>query len=189
MLCLVAYLCLTLCNPEDCSLPGSCVHRASPGKNTGMGSHALLQGIFTTSDQTQVSHRTQVYPQVKQTGALPSSHQRSPRVLEWAAYSFSRGSSPPRDRGLLHCRWVFTSWATMEAHLYLQTYLYLSVTMSYWFYFFWRTLSDTVELKCSHFLWFSLSEEVWETVQVLLTQCTVARLLPGLWGFVSPAWK
>ena len=33
-------LCPTLCNPVDCSLPGSSVHRGSPGKNTGVGCHA-----------------------------------------------------------------------------------------------------------------------------------------------------
>ena len=38
--------CLTLCNPIDCSLPGSSVHEDSPGKNTGAGCHTLLQGIF-----------------------------------------------------------------------------------------------------------------------------------------------
>ena len=32
----------------DCSLPGSFVHGDSPGKNTGVGCHALLQGIFPT---------------------------------------------------------------------------------------------------------------------------------------------
>ena len=37
--------CPTLCNPMDCSLPGS-VHVDSPGKNTGVGCHVLLQGIF-----------------------------------------------------------------------------------------------------------------------------------------------
>ena len=35
--------CATLCDPMDCSLPGSPVHRDSPGKNTGVGCHALLQ--------------------------------------------------------------------------------------------------------------------------------------------------
>ena len=30
----------------DCSPPGSSVHGESPGKNTGVGNHALLQGIF-----------------------------------------------------------------------------------------------------------------------------------------------
>ena len=47
----VAQSCPTLCDPMDCSLPGSSVH-----------------GIFQA------------------------------RILEWAAISFSRGSSQPRDR-------------------------------------------------------------------------------------------
>ena len=37
-----------LCNPMDCSLPGSSAHRDSPGKNTEVGCHFLLQGIFPT---------------------------------------------------------------------------------------------------------------------------------------------
>jgi len=32
----------------DYSQPGSPVHGDSPGKNTGMGCYALLQGIFPT---------------------------------------------------------------------------------------------------------------------------------------------
>ena len=40
--------CPTLCDPMDCSLPGSSVHRDSPGKNTGVGCYALLQKIFPT---------------------------------------------------------------------------------------------------------------------------------------------
>ena len=45
-LCLVTELCLTFWNPLDCSPPGSSVHEDSPGKNTEVGSHALLQRIF-----------------------------------------------------------------------------------------------------------------------------------------------
>ena len=41
-------LCPTLSNPKDCSSPGSSVHGDSPGKYTGVGCHALLQGIFPT---------------------------------------------------------------------------------------------------------------------------------------------
>ena len=48
VLCLVTQLCLTLCDPVDCSPPGFCVRGDSPGKNTGVGSHSLLQGIFPT---------------------------------------------------------------------------------------------------------------------------------------------
>ena len=47
-LCLVSQSCLTLCDPMDCGPPGSSVHGDSPGKNTGMGCHFLLQGIFPT---------------------------------------------------------------------------------------------------------------------------------------------
>ena len=40
-----AQLCPTLCNIMNCSPPGSSVHGDSPGKNTGVGCHALLQGF------------------------------------------------------------------------------------------------------------------------------------------------
>ena len=46
MLCLVTESCPTLCHPVDCSPPGSSVLGESPGKNTRVGCHALLQGIF-----------------------------------------------------------------------------------------------------------------------------------------------
>ena len=36
------------CNPVDYSPPGSSVHGDSLSKNTGVGCHALLQGIFLT---------------------------------------------------------------------------------------------------------------------------------------------
>ena len=51
MLCCAACSCLvmsSLCKPMDCSLPVSSVHRDSPGRNTGVGCHSLLQGIFLT---------------------------------------------------------------------------------------------------------------------------------------------
>ena len=44
--CLVTQSCPTLCNPMDCNPPGSCVHGDSPGKNTGVGCHSLLQEIL-----------------------------------------------------------------------------------------------------------------------------------------------
>ena len=40
----------TLCDPMDCSPPGSFVLGDSPGKNTGVGCHVLLQGIFPTQE-------------------------------------------------------------------------------------------------------------------------------------------
>ena len=45
-LSLVTQSCPTLCDPVDCSPPGSSVSGIPPGKNSGMGCHAVLQGIF-----------------------------------------------------------------------------------------------------------------------------------------------
>ena len=47
-MCSGAQSCPTLCNPMDCSPPGSSVYGDSPGKNTGVVCHFLLQGIFPT---------------------------------------------------------------------------------------------------------------------------------------------
>ena len=71
----VAQLCLTLCNPVDCSPPGFSVH-----------------GVFQA------------------------------RILEWVAISFSRASSPPRDRTQVSCIGgrCFTLWATREAIWYIR---------------------------------------------------------------------
>ena len=38
----------TLCDPMDCSPPGSFLCGDSPDKNTEVGCHSLLQGIFPT---------------------------------------------------------------------------------------------------------------------------------------------
>ena len=45
--CVVAQSYPTLCDPMDSS---SSVHGDSPGKNTAVGCHALLQGIFPTQE-------------------------------------------------------------------------------------------------------------------------------------------
>ena len=55
-LCFITQSCLTLCDPMDCRPPGSSVRGDSPGQNTGVGYHALLQGIFPTQGLNMVSH-------------------------------------------------------------------------------------------------------------------------------------
>ena len=62
--------------------------RNSPGQNTGVGSLSLLQGIFPTQGSNPgLPHCRQIFYQL--------SHKVSPRILEWVAYPFSRGSSRP----------------------------------------------------------------------------------------------
>ena len=48
VLCLITQSYLTLCDLMDRSPPDSSAHGSSPGKNTGVGGHVLLQGIFLT---------------------------------------------------------------------------------------------------------------------------------------------
>ena len=45
---LIAQLCPTLCDPMDCSLPGSFVHEISQARILEWVSHCLLQEIFPT---------------------------------------------------------------------------------------------------------------------------------------------
>ena len=71
---LIAQVCLTLCDPTDCSPPGSSVHGDCPGKNTGVGCHALLQGIFLT----QGLNPCLLYLLLWQEGSIPLAPPRRP---------------------------------------------------------------------------------------------------------------
>ena len=62
LLCLVAQSCPTLCNPMDCSPPGTSVHGASPGKNDGEGCHALLQGVCSAQGSSSGLLRVRPIP-------------------------------------------------------------------------------------------------------------------------------
>ena len=63
-----------LCDLMDCSLPGSSVHWDSPGKNSGVGHHALFQGIFPTQGSNpHLMHCRQILH--------PLSHQGSPIII------------------------------------------------------------------------------------------------------------
>ena len=53
--CLVAQSCPSLYDLMYYSPPGSSVHGDSPGKNNGVGFHALLQGISPTQGSNPVS--------------------------------------------------------------------------------------------------------------------------------------
>ena len=81
----ISQSCLTLCDPTDCSAWNS------PGQKTGVGSLSLLQGIYPTQGSNPgLPHCRQILYQL--------SHKGSPRILEWVAYAFSRGSSRPSNQ-------------------------------------------------------------------------------------------
>ena len=110
----------------------------SPGQNTGMDNHSLLQGIFPNQGSNPgFLHCRQILlwdssrkPKVKVTGAQSclilcdltdyTVHGiLQARILEWVAFPFFRGSSQPRvwTQASSIARGFFTSWATGEAQV------------------------------------------------------------------------
>ena len=86
-LCFVAQSCLTLCDPMDYSLPGSSVHRDSPGKKTGVDCHALLQGIFPTRGLSPgFSHCRQILYYLNHPGSLFSNSVNQYLKGGWASW-------------------------------------------------------------------------------------------------------
>ena len=128
--------CYSLCLHTLCvrlfATPWTVAHQAplsmgkdSPGKNNGVGCHALFQGIFPAQGLNPgPSHcRKMVYR---------LSHQGNPRILERVAYSFFRGASWPRSWTRVSCMAgrFFTSWATQEALVTVVTIKVVTVLKS-----------------------------------------------------------
>ena len=131
VLCLVAQLCLTLWDLMDCSPPGSSVNGVSPGKNTRVGCHALLQGIFPNQGLNsglphaggfftlwairEVQEYWSGYP-------IPSPGELLTQELNW---------------GLLLCRWVIYQlsyqgrlYMAMHAHKGIITHIFCNLNYS-----------------------------------------------------------
>ena len=82
----------------------------SSGQNIAVSSLSLLQGIFPTQGSNPgLPHCRWILYHLR--------YQGSPRILEWVAYHFSRGSSQPRKWTRVSCiaGRFFTNWAMREA--------------------------------------------------------------------------
>ena len=82
----------------------------SPGQNTGVSSHSLLQGICSTQGSNPcLWHCSWILYQLN--------HKGSPRTLDWGDYLFSSSSSQPRNWTRISCiaERFFTNWAFREA--------------------------------------------------------------------------
>ena len=89
--------CPALCDPMDCSLPGSSVHGNYPGKNTDVGYHSLLQGIFPTQRlNLSLLHCRQILYRLSHQGSLSSRLQHSNEELVDSCIHFPIWSWPPQ---------------------------------------------------------------------------------------------
>ena len=79
----------------------------SPGQNTGVGSLSLLQGIFPTKDQIQVSHIASG-PPTSQVDSLPAGPQVKPKNTGVGSLFRLQGIfwTQELNQGLLHCRQI-----------------------------------------------------------------------------------
>ena len=140
VLCLVARSCLTLCDPMDCSPPGSSVHGDSPGKNTGVSCYALLQKIFPTQNHACLSHASCIERWV----LYQQHHLGSPHFMSHSCFSmnvfksscrYSGGHSAPKyslhlqpcnnihscylrpisEKGLSSCNQLSNSWYSLKS--------------------------------------------------------------------------
>ena len=86
----------------------------SPGKNTGVNSHSLLQEIFLTQGANL-------------SGILQA------RTLEWITIPFSKRSSWPREQIWVSCiaGRLFTIWANREAPcIYIHTHTHIHIRLN-----------------------------------------------------------
>ena len=94
--------------PHGLYSPGNslCQNTEVGSQNTGVGSDSFLQGIFPTQRLNPgLPHCRWILYQM--------SHKGSPRILDWVAYPFSRGSSWPKNKTGVSCiaGRFFTNWA------------------------------------------------------------------------------
>ena len=91
-----------LSDSMDCSLPGSSVHGDSPGQNTGVGSHSILQGISPTQGSNPG------LPSALQVDSLPSEPPGKPKNAGVGSLSLLQVIFLTQESNwdLLHCRQI-----------------------------------------------------------------------------------
>ena len=135
----------------DCSPLGSSVHGDSPGKITGVGCHALLQGVFLAQGSNpglllcrrilyHLSHccccccRCQVasvvsdsvQPHRRQPTRLPRPWDSPGKITGVGGHALLQGIFPTQglNTGLLHCRQTFYHLSYREYLMYMQSTLF-----------------------------------------------------------------
>ena len=151
----------------------------SPGNNTGLGCHFLLQCMKVKSE----SEVAQLCPTLSNPKdcSLPASSVHGifrARVLEWAAIAFSRGSFWSRDPTHVFCidRWILNHWATRGDPV--------------WGYYKWNC--SWYFCVCGHvfiFLnWMKVKVKSLSCVQLFATPWTVAYQASQSMGFSRQAY-
>ena len=142
-MCSAAQSCLSLCNPTDCSLPGSSCPWNFPGKNAGAKSLQLCLTLYDPMDWLQPTRLLCPWDSPgKETGMgchflLQGIFHG--RILEWAIISLIAGTFPTQRSNLsLLCLMHWKTGSLLMRHLGSQILLYnhvqLIMCLKYTFY-------------------------------------------------------
>ena len=131
VLCLVAQLCPTFCNPMECCPLGCSIHGDSPGKNIGVGCHVLLQRIFPTqgSNPGLLHCRRILYHR---------SHQRSPEKTSLDIWFLVHEASPQCSDDAFPQDWRFRGKNGFESVPAITTSLLICTSHSTYAQRTWR---------------------------------------------------
>ena len=125
-----------LCDPTDCSLPGSSIHGYFPSKNSRVGCHVFLQGNFLTQGSNScLLHR--------QADSLTLSHQVTP-------VNFSI-SEKLVLMGFANVLITFIGEMIFILHYFLQGEIFFTRERLLDFYFYHLWLLDFIENFCIYF--------------------------------------
>ena len=162
--------CPTLCDPIDGSPPGSPRPRDSPGKNTAVGCHFLLQCMKVKSE-TEVA-QSRPTPSDPMDCSLPGSSVHGifqATVLEWCCHCFLQ-LSPARYPQTLnrndkmpikassaqdctrcdHPAWIRGFW-TLSLRVALQIPLVLCISVPYWLLLLLLLILHYLIISCKHY--------------------------------------
>ena len=113
--CLVAQSCPTLCDPMDCTPPGSSIHGDSPGKNTGVDCHALLQGMIPTQGSNPVIKPRSPTLQADSLSSEPPGKPGREPEIKWKLLSCVRLFATPSEFSRQeYWKWVAVSFFRCE---------------------------------------------------------------------------
>ena len=100
MLCLLTQLCLTLCDPMDCSPPGSSVH--------GIFQERILEWVAMPSSRGSSQPRDRAQVSALWVDALPSEPPGKPKNTGVGSLSLCQENFPTQEsnQDLLHRRWI-----------------------------------------------------------------------------------
>ena len=145
--CWVVQSCPTLCDPMDCRLPGSSVHRILQAR--------ILEWVVMPSSRGSSQSRIEPRSRALQVDSLPSEPAGKPENTGVGSLSLLQGILLTQESnwGLLHCRWILYQLSYREAVIIILVLFWPMIGLCF------PTL-----LQVDMILWLAIGTEMWMKV-------------------------